>query len=131
MRYAQAHFTGDCWFLMRDGKSVCDTLRSNETDLAAKAANLLQQAAKTKDTALRERALFALSYCYLYFTEWQLQPWYSDEPDEPAYQRLKNPRSRQYQAWAALADFERTNKAGVSQYVSNCDEYIQFRKAYQ
>lgn len=131
VRYAQAHFTGDCWFLMRDGKSVCDTLRSNETDLAAKAANLLQQAAKTKDTALRERALFALSYCYLYFTEWQLQPWYSDEPDEPAYQRLKNPRSRQYQAWAALADFERTNKAGVSKYVSNCDEYIQFRKAYQ
>ena len=25
VRYAQASFTGDCWFLMRDGKSVMDT----------------------------------------------------------------------------------------------------------
>ena len=129
VRYAQAHFTGDCWFLMRNGKSICDTLRCNETDLAAKAAQLLQQAAKTKDTALRERSLFALGY--LYVSEWQLQPWNSDEPDSPAYQRLASPRSRQYQAWAALADFERTNKAGASQFVSNCDEYKQFRKAYK
>ena len=131
VRYAQAHFTGDCWFLMRNGKSVCDTLRNNEIDLAAKVAQLLQQAAKTTDAALRERALFALSYCYLYFPEWQLQSWYSDDPDSPAYQRLTNPKSRQYQAWAALANFEKSNKAGVSKYVSNCDEYKQFRKAYK
>jgi hypothetical protein len=116
---------------MRNGKSVCDTLRNNETDLAAKAAQLLQQAAKTTDTALRERSLFALGYCYLYFTGLQLQPWYNDDPDSPAYQRLTRPRSPQYQAWAALADFERTNKAGASQFVSNCDEYKQFRKAYK
>ena len=116
---------------MRNGKSVCDTLRNNEIDLAAKAAQLLQQAAKTTDTALRERSLFALGYCYLYFTGLQLQPWYNDDPDSPAYQRLTNPKSRQYQAWAALANFEKSNKAGVSKYVSNCDEYKQFRKAYK
>ena len=128
VRYAQAHFTGDCWFLMRDGKSICDTLRCNEVDLTAKAVGLLQEASKTKDAALKERSLFALCYGYLYFSEWQLQPWNCDEPESPAYQRLKNPKSRQHQAFAALAEFERSNKAGVSKYVSNCDDYIQYGK---
>ena len=131
VRYAQANFTGDCWFLMRNGKSICDTLRCNETDLGAKAASLLQEACMTKDAALKERTLFALSYGYLYFSEWQLQPWYSDNPDAPSYQRLKNPRSRQYQAFAALADYERQNATRTSSYVSRCDEYQQFLKAYK
>lgn len=131
VRYAQANFTGDCWFLMRDGKSVCDTLRCNEADLSARAASLLQEACMTKDAALKERSLFALSYGYLYFSEWQLQPWYSDNPDAPSYQRLKNPRSRQYQAFAALADYERQNATRTSGYVSRCDEYQQFLKAYK
>ena len=131
VRYAQAHFTGDCWFLMRDGKSICDTLRCNETDLAAKAADLLQQASQTKDAALKERALFALCYGYLYFTELELQPWYSDNPSSPAYQRMTNPKSPQYKALTALTGFERTNKAGVSSYVSRCDDFIQFRKKQQ
>lgn len=131
VRYAQANFTGDCWFLMRNGKSICDTLRCNETDFGAKAVGLLQEACMTKDAALKERSLFALSYGYLYFSEWQLQPWYSDNPDAPSYQRLKNPRSRQYQAFAALADYERQNATRTSSYVSRCDEYQQFLKAYK
>ena len=131
VRYAQANFTGDCWFLMRNGKSICDTLRCNETDFGAKAVGLLQEACMTKDAALKERTLFALSYGYLYFSEWQLQPWYSDNPDAPSYQRLKNPRSRQYQAFAALADYERQNATRTSSYVSRCDEYQQFLKAYK
>ena len=60
-----------------------------------------------------------------------MQPWNSDEPDDPAYQRLTNSKSPQYQAFAALADFERSNKSGASKYVSNCDDYLQFRKKYQ
>jgi hypothetical protein len=131
VRYAQAHFTGDCWFLMRDGKSVSDQLRCNETDLGKKAAGLLKEASQTKDAALKERALFGQCYGYLYFSDWQMQPWNSDEPDDPAYQRLTNSKSPQYQAFAALADFERSNKSGASKYVSNCDDYLQFRKKYQ
>ncbi|MBO7499466.1 MAG: hypothetical protein J6T64_09830 [Bacteroidaceae bacterium] len=131
VRYAQAHFTGDCWFLMRDGKSITDKLRCNETDLSKKAAGLLKEASQTKDAALKERALFAQCYGYLYFTDWQMEPWNSNEPDDPAYQRLTNPKSPQYQAFAALADFERSNKSGASKYVSNCDDYLQFRKKYQ
>ena len=33
--------------------------------------------------------------------------------------------------FAALADFERSNKSGASKYVSNCDDYLQFQKKYQ
>jgi len=131
VRYAQAHFTGDCWFLMRDGKSICDTLRCNETDLAARATALLQEASQTTDASLKERALFALCYGYLYFSEWDIQPWNCDEPGARAYQRFTSPKSPQYQALTALADYERTNKAGVSNYVSRCDDYIQFRKKRQ
>ena len=131
VRYAQAHFSGDCWFLMRNSKSIYDKLRCNEADLTAKAVKLLNEASQAKDAALKERALFALCYGYLSFSEWQLQPWYSDDPDSPAYQRLTNPKSRQYQAFAALANFERNNKAGLSKYVSNCDEFLQFKKKYE
>lgn len=131
VRYAQANFTGDCWFLMRDGKSVCDTLRCNEADLSARAVSMLQEACTTQDAALKERALFALSYGYLYFSEWLMQPWFSDTPDSPSYQRLKNPRSRQYKAFAALADYERQNATRTSSYVSRCDEYKQFLKSYR
>lgn len=131
VRYAQAHFSGDCWFLMRNSKSIYDKLRCNEADLTAKAVKLLNEASQTKDAALKERTLFALCYGYLYFSEWQLQPWYSDDPESPAYQRLTNPKSQQYQAFAALANFERNNKAGLSKYVSNCDEFLQFKKKYE
>ena len=129
VRYAQAHFTGDCWFLMRDGKSVNDTLRSNETDLAAKAANLLQQAAKTKDTALRERALFALSYGDLYEEN---QRWFINEWNNETYEydRKTCANAPQYLAFAALANFEKQNATPTSQYVSRCDEFIQFRKLF-
>jgi len=131
VRYAQAHFSGDCWFLMRNSKSIYDKLRCNEADLTAKAVKLLNEASQTKDAALKERTLFALCYGYLYFSEWQLQPWYSDDPESPAYQRLTNPKSQQYQAFAALTNFERNNKAGLSKYVSNCDEFLQFKKKYE
>lgn len=131
VRLAQANFTGDCWFLMRDSKSINDEQRCNETDLAARAADLLRQASQTKDEALKERALFALGYVYINFNDWQIQFWNCDEPDKPAYQRLTNPKSRQYQAFAALADFERSRKSAPSDFVSNCDEFLQFKKAYQ
>ncbi len=131
VRYAQAHFTGDCWFLMRDSKSIYDELRCNETDLAAKAVSLLKEAGQTKEAELKERALFGQCYAYLHFTDEQMQPWNCSEPDQPAYQRLTNQKSPQYQAFAALADFERSNKSGASKYVSNCDEFLQFKKKYQ
>ena len=127
VRYAQAHFTGDCWYLMRNGKSVTDTLRPNETHLGQKAIQLLQKASLAKDFQLKEKALFALSYGNI-----NTQPWYSAEWDgqKGDYYKKVDTRSQQYKAWAALAAFEKQNATRTSRYVSRCDEYQQFLKVY-
>ena len=128
VRYAQAHFTGDCWFLMRDGKSEYDELRANEVDLAAKAVDLLRKASQTTDVSLKERALFALSYVYLNPDCWYSEQWNSSTSK---FVTTPLPNTRQYNAFATLAAFEQTNSKGVSPYVSRCDEYIQFRKYWK
>ena len=127
VRYAQAHFTGDCWYLMRDGKSVNDTLRVNEADLAGRALSLLRNAAGSSDASLRERAFFAMSYSGLYAEpdRWSVYEWNDVEVE---YQKVVKPQSKQYQAFRALADFETQNTLGTSHFVSRCDEYRQFRK---
>lgn len=128
VRYAQASFTGDCWFLMRDGKSVADTVRSGESDLRQKALTLLQRASRSADFALREKALFAMTYGELYSDKWFEPVWNSRTFD---YERRVERRSQQYRAFAALADYEKQNSSRTSRYVSRCDEYIQFRKSYR
>jgi hypothetical protein len=127
VRYAQVHFTGDCWFLMRDGKSVTDTLRVNETDLAAKTLYLLRKASLSNDFLLKEKALFALSYGELYKQKWFEDVWNNNTGD---FDRHANPQAEQYRAFTVLADLEKQNATRTSQYVSRCDEYIQFRKQY-
>ena len=127
IRYAQADYSGDCWWLMRDGKSTLDTLRANETDLKKKAREMLQVAAQSSDTSLKEKALFALGYQYFYGESdlWRTSVW-----NEQTYEEewRVNKQSPQYRAFSALADLEKQEK--VSPYVSKCDEYIQFRKQY-
>ena len=127
VRYAQASFTGDCWFLMRDSKSVGDSVRLNETDLAAKALALLDKASQTSDGALRERALFAHSYGELHPSRWYRSEWNDKTYD---YERVTDRGSSQYKAFAALAAYEQKQSAPAA-YVSRCDEYIQFRKVYR
>ena len=125
VRLAQAHFTGDCWFLMRDGKSAGDELRVNETDLAARAVSLLRKASQTSDFSLKERSLFALSYVHLHPTPWYSLEWDSSRADT---YRVPQPQSSQYKAFAALTVLEKQNATHTSSYVSRCDEYKQFRK---
>ena len=122
VRYAQAHFTGDCWFLMRDGKSLYDTLRTNETDLAAKAISYLRQASKTSDVQLKEKVLFALTFANLYKQGWYGMEWDSDQRD---YVLKENTQSPQFTALTELARFEQ--KRQPSAYVTNCDEYSTFK----
>lgn len=129
VRYAQANFTGDCWWLMRDAKSVNDSVRVNEFSLANRTLYYLKKASETKDLRLKEKALFGLCYG-------ELQPyslWYENIWNNQTYEydRKTNPQAAQYRAFATLVDFEKKNASGTSQYVSRCDEYIQFRKQYR
>ena len=123
VRYAQANFTGDCWFLMRDGKSIYDKLRANETDLAAKALGYLKEASASSDFKLKEKALFAMTYYYMY-----KDPWFSMEWDSSKLEDVMkvNTASPQYQALTELARFEQQNSQRTSQYVSRCDNYTTF-----
>ena len=125
VRYAQAHFTGDCWFLMRDGKSVMDTLRVNEVSLADKAVGYLQQACRTTNFRLKEKALFALTYGALYTKPWRESVW--DEQATDWVMRV-NTSSPNYKAHVAFLHFEQQNASHVADYVTRCDEYAQFRK---
>ena len=128
VRYAQASYEGDCWFLMRDGKSCDDSVRVNETDFIAKSVDLLRKASQTTDVRLKESALFALSFVYF-----NSNCWYESVYNRSTgkYNTIPQPQTDQYKAFAALVDFEKTNSKGVSTYVSRCDEYIQFRKFYK
>ena len=128
VRYAQASYEGDCWFLMRDGKSCDDSVRVNETDFIAKSVDLLRKASQTTDVRLKESALFALSFVYF-----NSNCWYESVYNRSTgkYNTIPQPKTDQYKAFAALVDFEKTNSKGVSTYVSRCDEYIQFRKFYK
>ena len=123
IRYAQAHFTGDCWYLMRNGKGIYDELRVNETDLAAKAMDYLKQASASSDFKLKEKALFAMSYCYLH-----KNPWFTFEWDDSKLENVMkiHPESSQYQALTVLARFEQENAQRTSSYVSRCDNYTAF-----
>ncbi len=136
VRYAQASFSGDCWYLMRDSKSVLDSLRVNETDLRAKSLNYLQEAALTNDFTLKEKALFGMSWSELYRTSdfetgskdlWRESVW-SEQADDWVW-KVKR-QSPQYRAFQGLADLEKQNPNRTAQYVSRCDEFIQFKKQY-
>jgi hypothetical protein len=129
VRYAQANFSGDCWFIMRDAKSPgCDEVEPNEVDLAARALDYLREAAKTTDPQLKERALFALSYGELQPQGlWCSMEWNSDKAE---FDRVPQRKNSQWKAFASLVEFERQNPAGTARYVSRCDEYDTFLNAY-
>ena len=129
VRYAQASTTGDCWFLLHDGKLSGTESHVNEIDMARKARTLLAQTAKEGNSALRQRALFASCYAELY----PKSRWYTEEWDDKTadYLRRPNKRSSQYQAFAAFANYQKTAKSPVPEYISRCDEYKQFRKHYR
>ena len=127
VRYAQASFTGDCWWLMRDGKSVMDTVRVNEVDLAAKAASFLQKAGDPKEFLLKEKVLFARAYVYMNPTPWYDSVWNNETYE---YDHIPNPKSAQYKAFITFADFAKKHASELSGYVTRCDEYSTFMKDY-
>ncbi len=127
VRYAQADQTGDCWFLMHDGKSAYLQLSPHDTNLKAKAVDMLRVAALATDFKLKERALFALSYIYLNDDQWFNYEWNGSVND---YIRVVQSATQHYKAWAALVAHERTAPANTSDYVTRCDEYKQFLKVF-
>lgn len=128
VRYAQADQRGDCWFLLHNMKSYYTLSGANDVDIQGKAVSLLRQASESKDLKLREKALFGLAYIYLNETPWYETKW---NANSRSFYREVNALTQHYKAWKTFADFEKSNPGEVSDYVSRCDEYKQFLKAYQ
>ena len=132
VRYAQSSIKGDCWWLLRNAKSVYDTIRVNESDFGAKAVELLQKTAKTSDNNLKLKALFAMGYQELYTTTSKGHLWFDTEWDDKVSDFVKryHQSSPQFLAYKTLFD-KVENKSDNPAYISKCDEFTQFRKYYR
>lgn len=123
VRYYQASFRGDAWYLTRYGQSCMDEQRSDEIDFAGITVNLLTTAKQATSFPLKEKALFALAYV-------PTDAWYTNDWDDKTYEYVKHfhKQSRQYLALKELSGFAKQNAARVSPFVSRCDVLKQFVK---
>lgn len=123
VRYCQASYHGDCWYLTHYGKSVCDSTIDGELDYVATTIKLLEESAHSHDMALRYRSLYALATM-------PGDPWQSEQYDSD-YNTVYTieVQSRQYAALAALSRFARENPKVIDRYTTKCDVLAQFRKA--
>ena len=132
--YAQASIKGDCWWLLRDTKSIYDTVRVNEVDFGARALEYLQKAAQSNDKDLRLKALFGMGWRELYTASPNAEAklWYNIKWDEKAsdYVKVYQRQAPQYRAFQSLFSAVE-GKSGEPAYVTKCDEFLQFRKYYR
>jgi hypothetical protein len=124
VRYAQASYAGDAWYLTHYGKSVADTAVAGELDMLKKASELLAITAQMSDFDWEERSLYAQAW--LPFDPWYKEEWSDAKSD---FVKLLRPESRQYKALQALQLLEQRNPARISYYVSHCDVLHQFAKS--
>ena len=123
IRYAQASYAGDAWYLTRYGKGYNEEARADETDLLKKADEMLKTAHSIDEFTFREKVLFAQAY--LPMDAWYTEEWSDQKSD---YVKVLQRSSHQYQALQALSAYERKNATRTSGYVSRCDVLKQFMK---
>jgi len=123
VRYCQASYHGDCWYLTHYGKSISDSTIVGELDYIATTVKLLSESAKSTDKALRYHSLYAIATM-------PDDPWFTEGYDEN-YNLVHtiNPQSRQYANLAALSRFANENPKVVDRYTTKCDVLARFRKA--
>ena len=123
VRYYQASLYGDAWYLTEYGKSSYCSADEPKPAFVVRARELLEEAAKASDYALRERAVFALAYAP--YDNWHEYKWSDAKNDFVA---IPMKETEEYAAMKRLSDFARQNSASLSPYVSRCDILKQFQK---
>ena len=121
VRYAQASFAGDAWYITRYSKSCYDAPRADEVNMLMRASRLLNTALKTGSFADKEKVLFAKAW--LPVDSWYKEKW---NDQQFRYDQIALPNSHQYKALDALVRFERQHSGRTSAYVSRCDVLRQF-----
>lgn len=122
VRYYQASYYGDCWFLTHYGKSVLDSARAGELDFACKARELLAECKASSNLKIQYEALYALAY-----TDTDL--WCTTEFDDdynPVTVPL--PASSQYKALEALSKFIQEHPEEADEHATKCDVLKEFER---
>lgn len=122
VRYYQASYYGDCWFLTHYGKSVLDSTHDGELDFARKARELLAECKTSSNLKIQYEALYALAY-----TDTDL--WCTTEFDDdynPVTVPL--PASSQYKALEALSKFIKEHPEEADEHATNCDVLKEFER---
>ena len=122
VRYFQASYLGDCWYLTRYGQSVMDSCRVNEIDFAKRAINYLDISKSSQDFSLKEKSLYALAYI-------PFEPWggYYDDYEKKYDTSHINTASQQYHSLIELALFCKDNQ-NLDRYITHCDVLNKFIK---
>ena len=123
VRYYQASYWGDCWWLTQYGQSVYDTARVDRPDFVAHAIDYLKESAKSSDPTLRLNSLYALAYI-------PVEPWCTMDEDWVNNRTIISPlrKSRQFAALGNLNNFVKGYNTPLPDYVQKCDVLKQFRK---
>lgn len=122
VRYYQASYYGDCWFLTHYGKSVLDSTHDGELDFARKARELLAECKTSSNLKIQYEALYALAY-----TDTDL--WCTTEFDDdynPVTVPL--PASSQYKALEALSKFIKEHPEEADEHATKCDVLKEFER---
>lgn len=123
LRYYQASYAGDCWYLTHYGTGKWDEPRPNEMDMVSKAYELFTSASATTDFLLQEKSLYAAAFVPTDL--WCTSEWNDEVSD---YVPVTHTQSQQYKALQRLSDFARRNTAQLSPYVSKCDVIKVFQR---
>ncbi len=122
VRYYQASYYGDCWFLTHYGKSVLDSTHDGELDFARKARELLAECKASSNLRIQYEALYALAY-----TDTDL--WCTTEFDDdynPVTVPL--PVSSQYKTLEALSKFIKEHPEEADEHATKCDVLKEFER---
>lgn len=122
VRYYQASYYGDCWFLTHYGKSVLDSTHDGELDFARKARELLAECKTSSNLKIQYEALYALAY-----TDTDL--WCTTEFDDdynPVTVPL--PASSQYKTLEALSKFIKEHPEEADEHATKCDVLKEFER---
>lgn len=124
VRYTQASYAGDAWYLTRYGKSCYDKPRTDEADMLKKADEMLKIAQSFEEFKFQEKVLFAQAY--LPIDQWRTEEWSDSQSD---FVNVVHRNSHQYRALQALSNFKSQHSQRISPYVSRCDVLKEFMKS--
>ncbi len=127
VRYYQASYEGDCWYLTHYGWSSSDSVREGEMDFISKADGMLEKSASSSEINLRRNSLYALAYICANRSPWVSYEYHWAE-GSGGYIKKPDVNSIQYKRLSVLEDFLKANPdQRKDDYISRCDVLNDFR----